>query len=114
MRSNIQSVWPPTAFYKNGISYVFKRPVGRSSNEIQLRFSYHAASWTKAHWDIAKVEWHLGVLYWYVRLHRRLHVQTCQYSPSAASCELEELIKISAKIVSHGRCVASQIAETPN
>jgi len=77
MRSNIQSIWPPTAFYKNGISYVFKRPVGRSSNEIHLRFSYQAASWTKAHWEIAKVEWHLGALYWYVGF-IVTHVQTCQ------------------------------------
>ena len=77
MRSNIQSIWPPTAFYKNGISYVFKRPVGRASNEIHLRLSYQAASWIKAHWEIAKVEWHLGALYWYVGF-IVTHVQTCQ------------------------------------
>ena len=57
---------PTNQVLQNRIGYLLKRPVGRPPNEVRryyANFTYQAASWTKPHRVIAKVEWHPSELY---------------------------------------------------
>ena len=48
------------------IGWLLKRPVGQPPHAVRryyASFSYQAASWTRSRRVVAKVEWHLGVLY---------------------------------------------------
>jgi Transposase DDE domain group 1 len=83
----------------------------RPPNEVRrfhANFTYQAASWSKPRRVIAKVEWHPGELYprlgFIVTNNERMKLQTL-------SSLKEKLIKIGAKVISHGRSIAIQMAE---
>src|SRR5450631_1968852 len=56
---------PKNNVLQERIGYLFKRPVGRPSNDVRrsyANFTYQAGSWSKPRRVIAKVEWHPGEL----------------------------------------------------
>ncbi len=57
---------PANKVLQDSIAHLLKRPVGRPPRDVRryhARFSYQAASWSKARRVVAKVEWHPGELY---------------------------------------------------
>ena len=113
---------PANQILQHRIGYLLKRPVGRPPNEVRrfhANFTYQAGSWTHPRRVIAKVEWHPGELYPRVgfivtNMARPAKNVVAFYKPikdwSLTSLK-EKLIKIGAKVVSHGRYVAFQMAE---
>jgi hypothetical protein len=86
---------PANRALQDRIGYLLKRPIGRPPHEVRryfAGFSYQEKSWKKPRRVVAKIEWHPSELH-----------------PASALCE--KLIKIGAKVVSHGRYVTFQMAE---
>jgi hypothetical protein len=116
---------PANRVLQERVGHLLTRPVGRPPNEVRrsyANFTYQAGTWTKPRRVVAKVEWHPGELYPRVgfivtnmarpvgNFLRTLATPEPIKDWSLTSLK-EKLIKIGAKVVSHGRYVAFQMAE---
>jgi hypothetical protein len=98
------------------IGYLLKRPVGRPPNQVRrfhANFSYQAGSWTKPRRVFAAnaVRLQLHALAYNLGNFLRTLATPEPIKDWSLTSLKEKLIKIGAKVVSHGRYVIFQIAE---
>ena len=122
---------PANRILQDRIGYLLKRPVGRPPHHVRrhyANFRYRAASWDASRRVVAKVEWHPGELYprvgFIVTNMSRPAERVVAFYNKRGTCE--QWIKegknaviwtrlscrsFGARLVSHGRYVAFQMAE---
>jgi hypothetical protein len=98
------------------IGYLLKRPVGRPPNQVRrfhANFSYQAGSWTKPRRVFAAnaVRLQLHALAYNLGNFLRTLATPEPIKDWSLTSLKEKLIKIGAKVVSHGRYVIFQMAE---